>query len=81
MSVVMLGTAEGEEIYPDLLNTQGDLGDDPADPGDGEDPDGSNPGDGEDPDGSNPGGGEDPDGSRPDDGENDKCHKKVFSLT
>ena len=67
---IMLGTAEGEEIYPDLLNTQGDLGDDPADPGDGEDPDGSNPGDGEDPDGSNPGGGEDPDGSRPDDGEN-----------
>lgn len=67
---IMLGTAEGEEIYPDLLNTQGDLGDDPADPSDGEDPDGSKPDDGEDPDGSNPGGGEDPDGSRPDDGEN-----------
>ena len=46
---IMLGTAEGEEIYPDLLNTQGDLGDDPADPGDGEDPDGSKPDDGENP--------------------------------
>ena len=56
---IMLGTAEGEEVYPDLLNTQGDLEEDPADPGDGSDPDGSNPG-----------GGENPDGTRPDDGEN-----------
>ena len=56
---IMLGTAEGEEVYPDLLNTQGDLEEDPADPGDGSDPDGSNPG-----------GGENPDGTKPDDGEN-----------
>ena len=57
---IMLGTAEGEEIYPDLLNTQGDLGDDPADPGDGEDPDGSKPDDGE-----NPGSGASDDGKDP----------------
>ena len=76
---IMLGTENGDEIYSDLLNTQGDLGEDPAAPGDEENPGGGgqddeeNPGGGSQGDEENPGGGsqddgEDPNGGKPDDG-------------
>lgn len=51
---IMLGTENGDEIYPDLLNTQGDLGEDPAASGDEENPGGGSQDDGEDPNGGKP---------------------------
>lgn len=39
MKEIMLGTDTGDEIYPDLVNTQGDLGDDTENPGDTHNPD------------------------------------------